>query len=66
MPARSVRCSPSFRSFKHPAESVDYLDACLETISRLPVAVELRHRRGATFDATLALLTSHGAALATD
>ena len=52
-------------AFKQTAESQGYLDALLERFRDYPVAVELRHRSWSDgFDATLALLNAHNAALA--
>jgi uncharacterized protein YecE (DUF72 family) len=51
-------------AFKQTGESQGYLDALLERFRDYPVAVELRHRSWSDgFDATLALLNAHGAAL---
>jgi uncharacterized protein YecE (DUF72 family) len=50
-------------SFKHGAESIDYLDALLRAFDAYPVAVELRHRSWSDHsDDTIGLLNAHGAA----
>jgi uncharacterized protein YecE (DUF72 family) len=52
-------------SFKHSAESQDYLDGLLKRFHDYPVAVELRHKTWSDhFSETINLLNARGAALA--